>query len=124
MPASEAQCGVVTFVQRFGGAVNLNVHFHSLVLDGVYYWTIGNGFDSGDRLLPAMPRWPGLRLASPAASRGCSNGGDWGERRIRTKRTRYGAISRCSPNSMPPPRRGVLPLARVGKSSDRVWRSD
>jgi len=33
----KAQCGVVTFVQRFGGAVNLNVHFHSLVLDGVYY---------------------------------------------------------------------------------------
>ena len=30
------QCGAVTFVQRFGGALNLNVHFHSLVLDGVY----------------------------------------------------------------------------------------
>jgi len=26
----------VTFVQRFGDALNLNVHFHSLVLDGVY----------------------------------------------------------------------------------------
>jgi hypothetical protein len=24
-------------MQRFGGAVNLNIHFHSLVLDGVYY---------------------------------------------------------------------------------------
>ncbi len=33
----KARCGAVTFVQRFGGAVNLNVHFHSLVLDGVYY---------------------------------------------------------------------------------------
>ena len=30
------QCGAVTFVQRFGGALNLNIHFHSLVLDGVY----------------------------------------------------------------------------------------
>jgi hypothetical protein len=30
------QCGAVTFVQRFGGALNLNVHFHSLLLDGVY----------------------------------------------------------------------------------------
>jgi len=30
------QCGAVTFVQRFGDALNLNVHFHSLVLDGVY----------------------------------------------------------------------------------------
>jgi len=32
----DAQCGAVTFVQRFGDALNLNVHFHSLVLDGVY----------------------------------------------------------------------------------------
>ncbi|MBW2281154.1 MAG: transposase [Deltaproteobacteria bacterium] len=30
------QCGAITFVQRFGGALNLNVHFHSLVIDGVY----------------------------------------------------------------------------------------
>lgn len=29
-------CGAVTFVQRFGDALNLNAHFHSLVLDGVY----------------------------------------------------------------------------------------
>ena len=26
----------MTFVQRFGSALNLNVHFYSLVLDGVY----------------------------------------------------------------------------------------
>ena len=32
----EPQCGAVTFVQRFGGALNLNVHFHTLVLDGVF----------------------------------------------------------------------------------------
>jgi hypothetical protein len=30
------QCGAVTFLQRFGDALNLNVHFHSLALDGVY----------------------------------------------------------------------------------------
>jgi hypothetical protein len=29
-------CGGITFVQRFGDALNLNVHFHSLLLDGVY----------------------------------------------------------------------------------------
>ena len=28
--------GAVTLVQRFGSALNLNVHFHLLVLDGVY----------------------------------------------------------------------------------------
>ncbi|MFQ5764582.1 MAG: transposase, partial [Rhodospirillales bacterium] len=30
------QCGAVTFIQRFGDALNLNVHFHALVLDGIY----------------------------------------------------------------------------------------
>jgi hypothetical protein len=30
------QCGAVTFIQRSGDALNLNVHLHSLVLDGVY----------------------------------------------------------------------------------------
>jgi hypothetical protein len=28
--------GAVTWVQRFGGSANLNVHFHALVMDGVY----------------------------------------------------------------------------------------
>jgi len=28
-----SQCGAVTFVQRFGDALNLNVHFHMLALD-------------------------------------------------------------------------------------------
>src|SRR5687767_13563888 len=31
-----SQCGAVTFVQRFGDALNANVHFHMLVLDGVF----------------------------------------------------------------------------------------
>ena len=31
-----AQCGAVTLIQRFGSALNLNVHFHMLWLDGVY----------------------------------------------------------------------------------------
>jgi len=31
-----AQCGAVTAIQRFGSALNLNPHFHSMVLDGVY----------------------------------------------------------------------------------------
>jgi hypothetical protein len=30
------QCGAVTFIQRFGSALNLNVHFHTLALDGAY----------------------------------------------------------------------------------------
>lgn len=29
-------CGSVTFIQRFGSALNLTPHFHTLLLDGVY----------------------------------------------------------------------------------------
>ncbi len=28
--------GVVTLIQRFGSALNLNIHLHMIVLDGVY----------------------------------------------------------------------------------------
>ncbi len=37
-----AQAGAVTLIQNFGGALNLNIHFHMLFLDGVY-------IDSADR---------------------------------------------------------------------------
>ena len=32
----QTQCGAVTFVQRFGSAANLNLHFHVVCIDGVY----------------------------------------------------------------------------------------
>ena len=32
----DGRSGAVAIVQRFGGALNLNVHFHALVLDGVF----------------------------------------------------------------------------------------
>lgn len=32
----EAHSGAVTLIQRFGSALNLNIHFHMLFLDGVY----------------------------------------------------------------------------------------
>ena len=31
-----AQTGAVTLIQRFGGALNLNIHFHMIFLDGIY----------------------------------------------------------------------------------------
>src|SRR5207244_3075981 len=34
--ARKARAGAVTFVQRFGGALNLNVHFHCVIPDGVF----------------------------------------------------------------------------------------
>jgi len=33
---STAQTGAVTLIQRFGSALNLNIHFHMLFLDGVF----------------------------------------------------------------------------------------
>jgi len=36
LKAEEADSGAVTLIQRFGSAANLNIHFHCLVLDGVY----------------------------------------------------------------------------------------
>ncbi len=51
-----AQCGSVLCVQRFG-SLNLNVHFHTLVLDGVFTR------DPQSRVLfhPAPPAGPGAR---------------------------------------------------------------
>jgi len=34
--ASVPRTGAITFVQRFGGALNLNVHFHCVIPDGVF----------------------------------------------------------------------------------------
>jgi hypothetical protein len=33
---SGAQTGAITLIQRFGSALNLNLHYHMLYLDGVY----------------------------------------------------------------------------------------
>jgi len=33
---TDGQSGSVSTLQRFGGAINLNLHVHSLILDGVY----------------------------------------------------------------------------------------
>jgi hypothetical protein len=42
--------GAVTIVRRFGGAMNLNVHFHALAMDGVF---VSDG--AGLRFWPAPP---------------------------------------------------------------------
>jgi hypothetical protein len=44
-----AQGGAVTFVQRFGGSVNLNPHLHLVAIDGVFW------FEGGLRFYPAIP---------------------------------------------------------------------
>jgi len=51
--ARDGQCGAVTFIQRFGSARNLNLHFHTLVLDGVY---TGSVFDREPPRFSSLPR--------------------------------------------------------------------
>lgn len=36
LPKHKTQTGAVTFIQRFGGSLNVNVHFHHLFVDGLY----------------------------------------------------------------------------------------
>src|SRR5712691_10765907 len=36
VPRDKVQPGSVTFIQRFGSAINLNLHFHCVFLEGVY----------------------------------------------------------------------------------------
>src|SRR2546427_4983104 len=36
VPRDQVQPGSVTFIQRFGSAINLNLHFHCIFLEGVY----------------------------------------------------------------------------------------
>lgn len=53
---AKCQTGAVTLIQRFGGSINLNVHFHQLYIDGVY--------ELGDNNEPV-----GFRMASAPTPR-------------------------------------------------------
>jgi putative transposase len=50
-----ARTGAVMFIQRFGSALNLNVHFHMLFLDGVYIDDIKSG---GQRFVAVSKHCP------------------------------------------------------------------
>jgi len=58
----DGRCGAVTVIQRFGSSLNLNVHVHSLVLDGVF-----------TRPTPTAPRcfMHGLRPRTERSPRSC-----------------------------------------------------
>ena len=67
-----ARCGAVTFVQRFGDALNLNIHFHSLVRDGVYESKPFEPLASIHFLHPMTPRSPAWSARLQGASPACS----------------------------------------------------
>jgi ribosomal protein S27E len=66
----QAQGGSVTFVQHFGSALNLHVHFHTLGLDGVYL--PGDTPEASPRFVrspeptPEQVRWLAERVAERA----------------------------------------------------------
>ena len=63
-----AQTGAVTLIQRFGSALNLNIHFHMILLDGVY--TGGsNGLPIWFRQVKAPNRAELTRLTHTIAQR-------------------------------------------------------
>src|SRR5206468_4536037 len=47
-----ARTGAVTLIQRFGSALNLNIHFHMLFLDGVYI--DDKDSEGGQRFVPVL----------------------------------------------------------------------
>jgi hypothetical protein len=60
-----SKCGAVTFVQRWGDALNANPHFHCLALDGVY--SAGDNGQPEFHRLPAPENDDVLRLAELVA---------------------------------------------------------
>jgi ribosomal protein S27E len=68
-----ARTGAVTLIQRFGSALNLNIHFHMLFLDGVY---VKLPSEAAPRFVPVhCTRLPARNShASPARSPGASAG--------------------------------------------------
>jgi hypothetical protein len=55
----KAQCGAVTFIQRFGSALNLNLHLHMLALD-----LMGDLQEGYESLPLRQSRLPSLSFAS------------------------------------------------------------
>jgi hypothetical protein len=59
-PGERVEVGAVTFVQRFGGSLNLNPHLHVLVLDGVF---VCRDDGATPRFVPVAVPTAGERLA-------------------------------------------------------------
>ncbi len=62
-----SKCAAVTFIQRFGDALNANLHFHSMVIDGVY--AAGNDGTPRFHPLPAPDDEDVLHLTTRVAER-------------------------------------------------------
>lgn len=64
---SNGRSGSVTVIQRFGGGLNLNVHYHTLLFDGVFYADGATGALDFRPLPPPTDEEVGAVLARIAA---------------------------------------------------------
>jgi len=64
---SDGRSGSVTVIQRFGGGLNLNVHYHTLLFDGVFYADGATGALDFRPLPPPTDEEVGVVLARIAA---------------------------------------------------------
>src|SRR5262249_21934494 len=110
----DGRTGTLTVIQRFGSGLNLNVHFHTLVFDGVFSRTPAGGLT----FHPAFPpeptrRW--RRYSTPS-------GGAWGSSCVvaaSSQGTRVRGLTTRSPRrlwrwrgSWTPPSKGAWHWAR------------
>jgi len=65
----DGSCGAVTFVQRFGGALNINPHFHVLIPDGLFTTGPGEGDRAGFVPLPPPSNEDIAHLTATVAAR-------------------------------------------------------
>ena len=66
---ADPEPGGVTFVQRFGGSLNLNVHMHVVAADGVLALSEAAGL-LGKRVAPLLPPWGTGTVAGPLRALG------------------------------------------------------
>lgn len=60
LPKGKAKTGAVTLIQRFGGSINVNPHFHQLFIDGTY--ELGPELEPTDFFAANPPTLPELDL--------------------------------------------------------------
>jgi len=91
----KGRCGAVTFIQRFGGSLNLNLHFHCAVPDGVFVRDETGASFSSRRGRPRTRRSTRSSCASRGSCAGCSCRNSPRTRSTRSTRGMPSRSSRC-----------------------------
>jgi hypothetical protein len=111
MTRASAATGAVTLKQRFGSALNLNVQFHLLVLDGVYRRS--SRVTSNTRISPSIQ--PRSRRCTACSGRRLPTV----SRRAREKARKYSPCKRCRPSRVAESSGFSLHAGLAAKASQR-----